>query len=225
MDHLAATHRSVAPDGRGNGDTTYEPGPWSPVADLESVLDSLGLASVVLVGNSQGGRVALDAALALPGRVTGLVLVAPAVSGGPVPEMIDPATQRLSDAIDEADEAGDVVRTNRLEAHLWLDGPASPEGRVAGPARDLFLTMNGIALRADDPGPEITPEDTYARLDEIAVPTTVVVGALDLPPVVARAEALAARIPRARLLVLDDRAHLPGLEDPAQLAGIIAGTT
>jgi len=35
---------------------------------------------------------------------------------------------------------------------MWLDGPSAAEGRVGGPARELFLDMNGRALRAPDPG-------------------------------------------------------------------------
>jgi pimeloyl-ACP methyl ester carboxylesterase len=49
---------------------------FTHVADLMEVLDQ-----VVLVGNSMGGALALDAALLHPDRVTGVVLIGAAVSG------------------------------------------------------------------------------------------------------------------------------------------------
>jgi hypothetical protein len=32
-----------------------------------------------------------------------------------------------------------LAEINRLETWLWLDGPAQPEGRVAGPAHQPYL--------------------------------------------------------------------------------------
>ena len=47
------------------------------------MLDAVGVDRAWLVGSSAGGRVAVDAALAYPERVAGLVLLAPAISGEP----------------------------------------------------------------------------------------------------------------------------------------------
>ena len=58
----------------------------------------------------------------------------------------------LDDEWEKAEERGDLATVNRLEARVWLDGPAAAEGRVSGAPRDLFLEMNGRALDADDPG-------------------------------------------------------------------------
>ena len=40
--------------------------------------------------------------------------------------------------MEAADTAGDLDEVNRLEAWLWLDGPAGPEGRVSGPVREAL---------------------------------------------------------------------------------------
>ena len=58
----------------------------------------------------------------------------------------------LDTMIESAENAGDVDEVNRLEAWMWLDGPTADEGRVVGAARDLFLEMNGKALRAGSTG-------------------------------------------------------------------------
>jgi pimeloyl-ACP methyl ester carboxylesterase len=212
VDRLAATQRTVAYDRRGFGESVWEPEPHSHVDDAAAVLAAVGAARAAIVGASMGGRVALDLALSRPRLVTSLVLVAPAVRGAPADDELPAPVQALSDAIDAAEAAGDVAAVNRLEAHLWLDGPAAPEGRVQGAARDLFLDMNGIALNAGDPGPELDLRPAWDRLEEIGVPTLVVAGDLDLPDTVERCRVVADRIPDARFELITGVAHLPQLE-------------
>jgi pimeloyl-ACP methyl ester carboxylesterase len=213
-------------DRRGFGATRVDRAkPHRPIDDLFAVLDLLDIARAHVVGCSQGGRLALDAALAAPGRVQSLTLVAPAVSGAPAAEITGP-TRTLSDAIDAADAAGDIDRVNELEAHLWLDGPLSAPGRVAGEDRALFMAMNGAALRAADPGPALEPASAWQRLESVQAPTMLLWGDRDLPHLQQRCEQMAHRIAHARRVVLTDTAHLPPLEAPqrfnAELAAFLA---
>lgn len=106
---------------------------------------------------------------------------------------------------------------------MWLDGPSAPEGRVSGPARELFLDMNGRALHAEDPGEQAELAAAWPRLGEIAVPTLVMIGQLDAEEIQAVDEPAAKMIPGARLRLLDGVAHVPHLEaDPATLDEIAA---
>ncbi len=219
---LASDHQVVAHDRRGFGDTVYEPEPHDHVDDLFAVMDSLGLDSAVLVGNSQGGRVAIDAALRHGARVDGLVLVSAAWTGAPTWEQEMPeALARLDAALDDADEAGDVDVINRLEAWLWLDGWAGPEGRVDGPERALFLDMNRRALTATDPGELVDLPPAWPRLADLELPVTVVEGDLDLPWSLWKARQAVDAMPDAHLEVLAGVAHLAGLERPTQLATLV----
>ena len=216
-DARAERWRVVAYDRRGFGDTSYESEPFSNVDDLMAVLDAIGAEDAVLVGSSQGGLIALDAALAAPERVRGLVLVAPAVSGAELVVEDPEEVLDLANAIDEADGRGDLDAVNRLEAHYWLDGPLSSEGRVTGAARDLFLDMNGRALRAPSPGDERPGDPAWPRLEQVTAPTLVLTCELDEPSGTAIAAAAARRIPGAQLAELPDVAHVPQLEHPALL--------
>ena len=145
----------------------------------------------------------------------GLVLVGSAVSGAPGPDSAQQARiSKLSDSIDEAEEAEDLDLVNELECHLWLDGPESTKGRVGGELRTLFLAMNGRALRAGDIGEAIWAMDSWNRLEELNVPTTVIVGDLDLPHIVERSTTMARRIPGATLVEVNEVAHLVAFEDP-----------
>ncbi|HWT22199.1 MAG TPA: alpha/beta hydrolase [Solirubrobacteraceae bacterium] len=224
IERLAPRHRCVAHDMRGFGETTYErEDGWSPMADALAVLDAAGLERPVVVAASMGGQAAIDLALAHPDRVAGLVLVGPAVRGAPYPELEHGPTAELGARIEAAAEAGDLDEIGRLEAWLWLDGPAAEEGRVGGAARELFLDMNGRALRAADPGEEAELAPAWPRLGEIAVPTVVLLGRLDAEDIQVIAPQAAQRIPGARLVLLDGVAHVPHLEgDPATLDAIAA---
>src|SRR5260370_25546015 len=93
----------------------------------------------------------MDSAVRVLTRVAGLVLSPPAVSGAPQPALYDAATERLGDLIDAATAVGDLDEANRLETWIWLDGPASPQGRVSGPPRHLPLATNPVVLRNPAP--------------------------------------------------------------------------
>ncbi|HZI96912.1 MAG TPA: alpha/beta hydrolase [Actinomycetales bacterium] len=218
---LADSFRVLAYDRRGYGATTYETEPHDQVADLWTVLDGLGVASAVLVGNSMGGRVALDAALDAQDRVTGLVVVGAAVSGAPALGDIAPEVAALGEELEALEVAENWDAVNAREARMWLDGPSRPEGTVGGTARALFLEMNGAALRAADPGDEQTREPAWDRLEEIAVPLLSVVGTHDLPHLVERSAEIARRVPQGRYVELPSSAHLPMLDDPARFDELV----
>jgi pimeloyl-ACP methyl ester carboxylesterase len=222
-DRLSPAHAVIAYDRRGFGETEPSPRDFTHVDDLIAVLDAADVGPVWLVGSSAGGRVAIDTALLAPTRVAGLVLFAPAVSGAPQPARYDAATERLGDLIDAAMAAGDLDEANRLETWIWLDGPASPEGRVSGPARDLALAMNAVVLRkAASEGAGASSTDAWNQLGKINVPVTVSWGDLDVPFLADRSEQLPARLSAGHGRPLPGTAHLPYLERPDLVAQVIA---
>lgn len=219
---LADLGTIVAYDRRGFGETPVAEAPFSHLDDLVAVIETLGARPAWLVGSSMGGSLALDCALAHPRLVAGLVLLAPGVSGAPEDAPLDPATEALWQRVEAALAEGDLTSANRFETWLWLDGPGAPEGRVGSDARELALAMNAIVLAAG----EVEHAGTsgvcaHPRVGEVQARTTIVVGELDVPLIVEAGRELARRIPHARLLSLPARAHLPYLEDPAQIATAI----
>jgi len=208
-----ARHRLVAYDRRGFGATTYVAEPHSAVDDALAVLDAAGIERGTLIGASNGGKRAIDLALAHPERVGALVLIGSGVRGAPEQDPADfsPEVQALWAAYEAAEAGDDLDHLNRIEAHAWLDGWVAPEGRVTGPVRDLFLDMNGVALRSEDPGDEHPLPSAWDRLGEIAVRTLVLCGDLDVVSL-PTCQHLAAEIPGARFEVLLGTAHLPHLE-------------
>jgi len=222
LDAVSASHKAIAYDRRGFGETRAEKEDFSAVADLLAVIDAAGNgAPAVLVGCSQGGRVALDAALLHPSRVRALVLIAPAVSGAPEP-IHPPDIAGLMARLKDAEQAGDLDRVNAIKAHHWLDGPLQPEGRVAGEARRLFLDMNAIALRSPPIGANLDVAPTFQRLGEISAPSLVLWGDLDFPHIQERCRHIATTMPKGAGHILTGTAHLPSLERPAEITSLVA---
>ncbi len=222
VERLSPRRRCIAYDMRGFGETAYESEDgWSSVDDALAVLDDAGVQRAVVVACSMGGQTAIDLALAHPERVIALVLIGTAVRGAPYPELEEGPTAELNERIAKADAAADIDELARLDAWMWLDGPGAEEGRVGGPARELFREMNDRALRAEHPGEELDLPEAWNRLGELAAPTLVLVGRLDAEEILVIDEQAAAMIPDARLRWLDGVAHVPHLEgDPATLDAI-----
>ena len=177
MAQLKGADTPIAYDRRGFGSTRYEPEDYSSIVDLYRVLDSVSPDKrAVLVGCSQGGRIALDAALEHPGRVAGLILIAPNVPGAPELDH-SRETQSLLATQDELRERGDIGRLNSFKARLWLDGPLANEGRVLGEPRDLLLEMNSNILGAPNAGTDLDTSrlvPALQRLGQIEVPTMII---------------------------------------------------
>ncbi|WP_371171251.1 alpha/beta fold hydrolase [Aliiroseovarius sp. 2305UL8-7] len=223
LEHLSGAFHTVAYDRREFGRTESPDEVFSHVDDLRLVLDHIGAKQAGLVGCSQGGRIAIDFALTYPDRVTSLVLVAPALSGDNAPDQFEPGIQSAIDTLDQAEEDDDIDAINDAEAHLWLDGPTSPAGRVAGAARELFLDMNKQALLHPDLEREQEPPSAVERLSDIAAPTLVIYGDLDFPHVQNRCEEIAQAIPNALIERFTGCAHLVNLEQPKLFRSVVGG--
>jgi pimeloyl-ACP methyl ester carboxylesterase len=77
-EHFAGRHRVVTVDLAGHGESGLGRESWTMPAygeDVVAVIEKLGLEDVVLIGHSMGGDVVAEAAVRLPGRVSGLVWV------------------------------------------------------------------------------------------------------------------------------------------------------
>ncbi|ASL42072.1 Arylesterase [Burkholderia sp. AD24] len=170
MHDIGASHQAIAYDRRGFGETIAEAEDHSAVEDLIAVLQSVaGGSPAILVACSQGGGIALDAALRYPSYVRGLVLIAPNVTGAP--KMIHAA--RIEDLVARlaaAEARMDIEEAIAIRTALWLDGPFQPEGRVTGEARTLFDEMNFVALGLPPAGTNTDAPIAYGRLGELSVP-------------------------------------------------------
>jgi pimeloyl-ACP methyl ester carboxylesterase len=169
------------------------------------------------VGTSRGSRVAVDAALAEPGRVAGLVLAGPGLSGRE-------ASPELLEALNEVEVAlatGDVDLANELELRIWIDG--NGRSRPVDPAvRAAIGEMNRAVIEREIRG-ETTVELPPRRravdsLGSLACPVLVILGECDQPQCVETARMIVEGAPRAELLTLAETAHVPSVERPEKFS-------
>ena len=227
VDALAGQYKVIRPDLRGFGQSPLPGGPFSHVEDVRALLDHLGVERAAVVGNSFGGRVALDFALVHPERTDALVLVAAALTGYEGSAELDAFDEEEDARLD----AGKLDEAVELNLRTWLDGygrdaaPIQPEtrARVAARQRQAFETIVAAYERTPPPGPVAWAEPPAAtRLHEVAAPTLVVACAYDHPDFRTIAELLGEGIPGAERATVET-AHLPGVEQPEELNDLVLG--
>ena len=219
---LAAGYRVIRPDLRGFGETPASRFPFSNWRDLADLLHSLEATPAHVVGVSNGAAASLDLALAEPGLVDRLVLVAPGLPGW------DWAPQLRADW--EAEEAawqrGDLDEVAWLNVRIWVDGPQRG-GEAPAEVRQAVFDMyhHALELQAVDGAVDPDPREPPARdhLAEVSVPTLIVVGDLDQPDMMAVGEHVTATISGAQLGTMHGVAHLPPMEAPAAFVDLVTG--
>ncbi|QEO09108.1 alpha/beta fold hydrolase [Protaetiibacter larvae] len=220
---LSSDHRVVRYDTRGYGESPGESVPYSEVDDLIRVLDAADIERTVLVGASRGGRFALDAALAHPDRVTGLVTIGSNPSGMS-DDGIDysPRERELEAAIDAASAAEDLDALVRTEVQLWDLGPDRDVDDVDPAFVERAIELNVGAAHWDFAGTATPPaRPAIDRLGELAVPTLVVIGDHDVTDAKVAAALLSGGIPGAEEVHFPDSAHLPSVEHPERFTAIL----
>jgi len=221
-------HRVVAFDYRGLYRSGPPPAPEAVriddhASDLLAVLRREGRERALVIAWSMGVQVAVEAALAEPDRVAGLVLVAGApgdplsgVLGLPLSRTVVPPLTRVIEA--GAGPFGLAVRilaasggTPQLLRRLGVVAPTCDLATFHALAEefahlDWRLYMRTIRAMGE--------HDAWPRLGEVAVPTLVVGGTRDLFLPEATLRATAAAIPGAELLVVEGATHYLPLEFP-----------
>lgn len=188
--------------------------------DVITVLDALQLHRVALLGYSLGGRAALRVALRHPQRTGALVLESCAPGIADAAACADRARSDASLAEDIARDGvpAFVERWERLP--LWSSQSSLPEAVRAGQrAVRLANSAAGLAGSLRGAGVAVAP-DVTGELHRLGMPVLVVAGALDTK-YAAIAAAMAERIPRAELAIVDGAGHAVHLEHPARFASLV----
>jgi pimeloyl-ACP methyl ester carboxylesterase len=213
---VTAGYRVLAPDLRGFGQRALEPVPFSHLRDLEVLLD--GPAAVV--GNSLGGRVALELSLYRPELVERLVVIAPGLPGWEWS-----AETRAGWAEEEtAYESGEVEAAAEASVRMWVDGPRRTPEEVDSTIRSDVRAMVLRSYEMQRDGWEAGAREEVlldppvnTRLAEIDCPTLVIVGEEDVADMRSLAAHIADAVSGARLVEVSGAAHLPSLERPDEI--------
>lgn len=213
--HFSATHRVLAPDLRGYGETPVSESKTAMhtfATDLVELLDQLPADRCFLGGLSMGGQIAMEFARLFPDRLDGLLLAATSpVAESPAGRRnrTETAERLLREGMhgyaDEVLRKMVAPRSSEVDDHvLGMMRSAPPEGAAAA-----------LRGRAERP-------DYVESLRAIRVPTLVVVGSQDEFTPIADAELIHRTVPGSELVVIEGAAHLPNLERPAEFNAALA---
>jgi 3-oxoadipate enol-lactonase len=205
---LCAKHHAVRYDRRGYGRSDAPKTQFAPTEDLFSLLNHLKVERAVVVGNSSGGALAIDFALAHPEMVEGLFLIGPVVDGmGVSTAFIERGEKNM-----EPLKTGDA----KAAAENWSkDRYIIGEGHEAARKKVYeVLADNPQNLKYTGEFEIHNSRPSNSRLGEIHAPTSIVVGEFDISDVHAHAGAIEAGIPGAERDIIINAGHLVQVEQP-----------
>ena len=209
-----AGYRVVTMDVRGFGETSARWEDYSAHAvgrDALALMDHVGAASAVILGNSFAAGAALWAAHDAPARVNGTVLLGPIVRDVEVPLLA-----RLALAVGFAGPWRVWFWVTYWNSLFPARKPSDHAGAKAALRRNLREPGRMAALRTMV---GLSKADTAAILTQSRVPTLVVMGTRDpdFPDAAEEANRLATTLHAERLLV-EGAGHYPHAEFPEQVA-------
>jgi len=236
--HLAP-HRAVAFDFLGYGHSDRADGHFDPgqhEAELEAVLDALGIDRAILAGHDAGGPVAVNFTLDHPDRVSRLVLMNTYYGTAArlrFPEMIRLLADRnfapLADAM-VADPAQRLWLLAHTARQFGLD-PLNPDGVGVLSVLPQFFGENDTpdalaAIRAWTGAlfPALAEQDARIASGQVAalnVPVSLIYGADDEYLSTDLARHLASLFGHGKLHVVDRASHWPQADQPETVARIL----
>ena len=220
IDALCATRRVLRYDTRGHGQSHAKSPPYAftdLVGDVLSLCDRLQIERSDFMGLSAGGMTGLELAIRAPDRVGKLVCCdARADAPEPYRQIWDGNIAKL--------EAEGIAALVEPTLQRWFSAPF-----LEDPANSSLLA--GIRATFANTSPEgytgvarsLQSLDILDRLDQISCPTLYVVGDQDMAAPVAVMQDMADRTKGARLVVIDDAAHLSNIEQPQAFLDAVSG--
>jgi pimeloyl-ACP methyl ester carboxylesterase len=196
---------------------------------LERLLDTLEIDAAAVVGNSMGGFIAAELAIAFPQRVERLVLISAAgisttAEAMPHTARVVPAIRRLERLLlattaGVAAKSDTVVRRARLREAL-LNVVVRHPGQLPAPL--AAEQLRGAGKPGFVQGLEaVLDYNIRERLPEIACPTLIVWGDRDRLITVRDADVFAELIRNSRKVVFADTGHVAMLERPAAFNALL----
>lgn len=226
VERLGFNYRIVTLDLPGHGLTRapagYEASTQRYVEIIDTVTAQLGVTRFTLAGNSMGGGVAWNYALAHPEKLSGLVLVDAA--GFPVSENERDGPPPLIFALISNPIIGPLMRDldNRPLIERALRQSFVDQSKIDEAMIDRYAEMarapghRAILLSIGRDGAD------PARLADIRTPTLVLHGDTDNLIPVAAGRGFAAAIPGAELVIFPNVGHVPMEEAPDESAAALA---
>ncbi len=181
------------------------------VHSITWIMRRVHMERAIIVGNSSGGGLALDFALAHPETVEALFLIGPVVHGMASSDYFNERGNQNSAPLGNGDA--------KAAAENWSKDRFLIAGDDQRARKKLYdaLAQNPQNLKVAGEM-EIRPSPpTVLRLSQIRVPALILVGEADIGDVFAYSGAIEAAVPLASFEIWKDTGHLIQIQRPAQL--------
>lgn len=205
--------RCIGFDKRGHGLSAVPSDPWTVedlAGDAVALMDHLGIARAVMAGCSIGGMIAMAAGIAAPERLRGLLVSNSAAKVGTaeswaarVAAVTEQGLRGMAEPILERWFGNDFRQSAAVRPWQRM----LELGDVAG-----YLGTCDALVRADLRG----------RVAGLRMPVLFLAGSEDQSTPPALVQETAAMISGARVEVLDGSGHIPAIDNPDQVARLLA---
>ena len=223
-EHLSKTHRVIVPEMRGRGNSAYAPDsstytPKHYVADVERLLDDLGIGQFISVGTSMGGLMTMLLAAAKAGRIVAVVMN----DIGPVID--EEGVERISGYVGQGRSYPTWIHAARSLSNVH--GEAFPEWDLDQwlnmAKRNMVVCQNGrisydydmaIAEPFAEPG-NAAPDNLWLAYEALAgVPMVLLRGELTDLLSEETVKEMGERNPAMSVVTVPNVGHAPTLDEP-----------
>lgn len=216
--YFSKKYHTVAYDMRGFGlSGRLNGGKYSTSSDLNKLMDLLQINSSNVVAHSRGGRTAITFALEHPEKVKSLVLGGAGINGLPLSNEFKEIKYEVALI---AQKLG-IDNAKRVWINSALFASALKNEVLMKKLREMLNDYEPWHWLNQDTEVRIKPE-AIERLEDIAVPTLVILGTLDIPYIQNTANILAERIPNAQLEIIKDAGHMNNMEQPQLFNSLVS---
>jgi pimeloyl-ACP methyl ester carboxylesterase len=221
---FSQNYQVIRYDIRGFGKTALPQQPYADWQDLFNLLMFLNVEKAYLLGLSLGGEIALDFTLTYPGMVDALILVGSPIPGYPVELMF--TQEQLDQQIQRWKPFGQAMRERDIPHMVDLlmdDETLVPSPKYPSARQRVRANLSEYSfVWVLDPAPKqgLVPP-AFERLNEIHVPTLIIVGSEDHFLLHKSANKLEQDIAGARRVIISETHHMPNMEKPEEFNRIV----
>lgn len=175
----------------------------------------------VLIGLSWGAMICVDYALNHPENVDKLILVSPGLNGWEY--FKDSIANNNYQQRKKATEHSDTILAAKLFHKNWVIGPRRKREALTTEFLTSSLKMieQTMSTHWREDWSELDENKAITRLNEIQIPTYIIIGREDAEDILLIADEYEKHIPNSKKIVIEDAAHLINMEHPEKFNAII----
>ncbi len=219
---FSSEYRVIRYDVRGYEKSSKVTKAYSDAEDLKSLMEKLGVQEAVLIGVSNGGRIALDFAVTYPHMVKALIPVDSGLKGY---QPSGPEEEKLWENITIDEEKylrlrseGKFREAAEIDVDFWSNA-------TVGELRESLLNIAEENVFTDETDPDIfqvspTPP-AFEKLNSLKMPVLIIVGSRDTPPLIAMSKRYHQLIKGSKFLVIEGADHLPSITRPEEFRNAV----